>query len=410
MTTDSIMQAVLVSTRFVHYTACLVVPAAWSVDRLVVGSDLPDDARRDWRRIRNWIVSMALPVALVSGAAWIVLVAMNMSGQTFSDALGHALPLVWHRTAIGRVWRIRLSLWCVAAIFSFAAVLFNRLDRRDILAWLALASSMALAASLAWAGHGVDGNSPGFHLTADAMHLCLSSLWPAGLFPFALYLRSLRRAAHPQTAAFLADATRRFSTISLFVVPLLIATGLINTFIMLPGPMALFNSEYGVVLLAKIVLVIATIAIGAVNLRRHRPALMSSALQGRRRRGTRFSQDDVALRVQSLLDLGKSRGYLCCEELNEQLPDVVVSPDKLDTLLMGIDEMGIKLIDEVDIGKFQKAPNSVTTLPRTYAAKALVPPPSDAAAALVRNVIVETILTVLVVGLVAVLGLLAPPR
>ena len=60
------------------------------------------------------------------------------------------------------------------------------------------------------------------------------------------------------------------------------------------------------------------------------------------------SQEEVDLRVQALLDLGTSRGYLTYEELNERLPDEVVSPDKLDSLLMMIDEMGIKLIDESD--------------------------------------------------------------
>ncbi|MGD0388781.1 MAG: RNA polymerase sigma factor RpoD [Tepidisphaeraceae bacterium] len=60
------------------------------------------------------------------------------------------------------------------------------------------------------------------------------------------------------------------------------------------------------------------------------------------------SQEEVDLRVQALLDLGTSRGYLTYEELNERLPDEVVSPDKLDSLLMMIDEMGIKLIDEGD--------------------------------------------------------------
>jgi RNA polymerase primary sigma factor len=54
------------------------------------------------------------------------------------------------------------------------------------------------------------------------------------------------------------------------------------------------------------------------------------------------------------LDLGTSRGYLTYEELNERLPDEVVSPDKLDSLLMMIDEMGIKLIDEHDVGEYQK--------------------------------------------------------
>src|SRR4051794_30796706 len=65
------------------------------------------------------------------------------------------------------------------------------------------------------------------------------------------------------------------------------------------------------------------------------------------------SQEEVDLRVNALIDLGKSRGYLTYEELNEKLPDEVVSPDKLDSLLMMIDEMGIRLIDEADVGEFQ---------------------------------------------------------
>src|SRR5215218_4741975 len=68
------------------------------------------------------------------------------------------------------------------------------------------------------------------------------------------------------------------------------------------------------------------------------------------------SQEEVDLRVNNLLGMGTSRGFLTYEELNEKLPDEVVSPDKLDSLLMMIDEMGIKLIDEADIGEYQKAP------------------------------------------------------
>jgi len=68
------------------------------------------------------------------------------------------------------------------------------------------------------------------------------------------------------------------------------------------------------------------------------------------------SQEEVDHRVKVLLDLGTSRGYLTYEELNTKLPDEVVSPDKLDSLLMMIDEMGIRLIDESDIGDFQAKP------------------------------------------------------
>ena len=68
------------------------------------------------------------------------------------------------------------------------------------------------------------------------------------------------------------------------------------------------------------------------------------------------SQEEADLRVKNLLDLGTSRGYLTYEELNTKLPDEVVSPDKLDSLLMMIDEMGIRLIDESDIADFVAKP------------------------------------------------------
>src|SRR5947207_6700808 len=70
------------------------------------------------------------------------------------------------------------------------------------------------------------------------------------------------------------------------------------------------------------------------------------------------SQEEVDKRVNALLEMGTSRGYLTYEELNNRLPDEVVSPDKLDSLLMMIDEMGIKLIDEADVGEFMKGPKA----------------------------------------------------
>src|ERR1700676_5774593 len=76
------------------------------------------------------------------------------------------------------------------------------------------------------------------------------------------------------------------------------------------------------------------------------------------------SQEEVDIRLKALLDLGTSRGFLTYEELNEKLPDEVVSPDKLDSLLMMIDEMGIKLIDESDVGDYTKGPKVKIKKPR----------------------------------------------
>src|SRR5580692_4837290 len=94
------------------------------------------------------------------------------------------------------------------------------------------------------------------------------------------------------------------------------------------------------------------------------------------------SQEEVDLRVQALLDLGSSRGYLTYEELNERLPDEVVSPDKLDSLLMMIDEMGIKLIDDQDVGDFQK-PGRAKPAPKS--APSIAAPTSAPAPAVMRE-------------------------
>ncbi len=53
--------------------------------------------------------------------------------------------------------------------------------------------------------------------------------------------------------------------------------------------------------------------------------------------------------VKKLIIKGKERGYLTYEEMNEDLPDEAISPDKLDSLLMTLDELGIELLDESEV-------------------------------------------------------------
>jgi RNA polymerase primary sigma factor len=88
------------------------------------------------------------------------------------------------------------------------------------------------------------------------------------------------------------------------------------------------------------------------------------------------SQEEVDLRVNALIDLGKSRGYLTYDELNERLPDEVVSPEKLDSLLMMIDEMGIKLIDDMDVAEFTAKPSKKGAAEKAAAEKAAAEAPS----------------------------------
>ena len=103
------------------------------------------------------------------------------------------------------------------------------------------------------------------------------------------------------------------------------------------------------------------------------------------------SEEEATRRVDALLELGTARGYLTYEELNEKLPDEVVSPDRLDSLLMTIDEMGIKLIDDADVGQYD-AKIVVEVKRETAIQKDAIgakPMPAKAAADLVNKILGE---------------------
>lgn len=55
-------------------------------------------------------------------------------------------------------------------------------------------------------------------------------------------------------------------------------------------------------------------------------------------------------KIKSIIEKGKAVGYLTYEELNEVLPvDTIESPEKIDEVLMMLDEVGINLIDSTEI-------------------------------------------------------------
>ncbi len=50
--------------------------------------------------------------------------------------------------------------------------------------------------------------------------------------------------------------------------------------------------------------------------------------------------------LNSLIAKGKEQGYLTYDEVNDYLPDEDVSPEKLDNLIIALEEQGIELVDE----------------------------------------------------------------
>ena len=55
--------------------------------------------------------------------------------------------------------------------------------------------------------------------------------------------------------------------------------------------------------------------------------------------------------IKGLLLQGKQKGFLTYEELNDFLPDDVVSPEYIDEVLLTLDEKGIELVDEREVSE-----------------------------------------------------------
>jgi RNA polymerase primary sigma factor len=62
--------------------------------------------------------------------------------------------------------------------------------------------------------------------------------------------------------------------------------------------------------------------------------------------------------LKTLLDSGKDKGYLTYSQVNDYLPDDAVNPEKLDQLLLILEEHGIELIDESEAEERETRPGT----------------------------------------------------
>ena len=75
----------------------------------------------------------------------------------------------------------------------------------------------------------------------------------------------------------------------------------------------------------------------------------------------------TASAVDPLLKVGKQRGYLTYEELNDSLPDDTNSPDQIDRILLRLDKLGIDLVDEAEVESRTPAKAATKPAPRASA-------------------------------------------
>lgn len=193
-----------------------------------------------------------------------------MSGQPPAQALNReTLGTVLAETLFGRVWIVRFALASALGVALLASRRRAGLDAASALL------AAGLLASLAWAGHaaGERGSDRVVHLAADAVHLFAAGAWVGALLPLARVLASSPAIEHAERA------TRRFSAMGIACVGALVVTGTASAWYTVGSVPALFGTSYGLLLLAKLALFAAMLALAAANRLRWTPRLRAAGAE-----------------------------------------------------------------------------------------------------------------------------------
>jgi copper resistance protein D len=242
-----VLSALIAATRALHFAAAIVL-----FGQFVYVAAVAPERRAPLPLPR--LMGLAVLLLLASALAWLALEALAMSGLPAAEALGlDTLAIVATQTLFGQVWLARVVLAGVLAL----VLLYGR-------ARIAAGTVAALVlASIALSGHaiGEKGIDRLVHVCADALHLLAAGAWLGALLPLIAMLGRASEATWPMAA----QATRRFSTLGVACMAALLLSGIINACYIVSEPAALIHSLYGRMLLAKVSIFVAIVALAAIN-------------------------------------------------------------------------------------------------------------------------------------------------
>jgi copper resistance protein D len=202
----------------------------------------------------NFVIVAASSLAVLSTFAWLPIEAA-MIGESWQSAFDRGtLSALLYDTAIGKAWLVRLAL---------ALLLTTALPWRSA-SIVRLALSGFLLATLALTGHAnMDEGARGLlHMLNDALHVLAGGAWLGSLLALPDCLARLRDPAFCTEAK---TALRRFSSAGHLAVALVIATGIVNTVLVLQRWPTDFTSTYQMLLATKIACVAGMTGLALIN-------------------------------------------------------------------------------------------------------------------------------------------------
>jgi copper resistance protein D len=164
-------------------------------------------------------------------------------------------------TGFARATLVRVVLALIVAVM--AARLATRPG--GPVAWTGLSvAAVAFVGSAASLSHAAArvADRPGL-VALDATHQLVVAAWVGGLAHFILYAARARREPDPGEAV----VARRFSTLALISVIVLVGSGVALTVKYVGDPAAVVGTAYGVMILSKVVLLLAVLGVASANYR-----------------------------------------------------------------------------------------------------------------------------------------------
>jgi copper transport protein len=245
------------------------------------------------RRLRMMLVA-ALAAGVLSETCQLVFQGATAAGVSFWQAIDTKILREVIQTRFGTVHLLDLIAFAVFLVLAlpraWAPVLrpasvgatglaAPRFGRAELVLMGSLAVFLALSPSLA--GHAATQSPSGLLIPTDVLHVLAISIWVGGLVTLVGIVPAATRALErPDRTRLLAALLLRFSPIALAAVTTILFSGLVQAYVHVRSVDHLIHTGYGRAVLAKMLLLVALIALGAYNRRRAVPRLKALAEAG----------------------------------------------------------------------------------------------------------------------------------
>lgn len=277
---ESVALVLLAGAKWVTYLGLMGLTGVVAVGRLLAPASGVVDPRGGAVAARLRLVAAVSAVVLVLGAA------ARLYAQTWS-VFGLDEPVTFELVRLIGIESRWAGGWQPQAAFAVLAVLgaawWTRQPKRGW--WLTALASAGAWITLPLTGHAASFGTSLPHL-AQVAHGIGAGLWVGALAVVVAVMPPLHRERQGQGRV--ADLVRRFSPMALTAVVTIALSGVVTGVFYLASADDLWATPYGRALLLKVVLFLATAAVGAYNWRRLTPRLGEASGPSRLLRSTRL--------------------------------------------------------------------------------------------------------------------------